>query len=164
MCSSVELLEAGAEGELLMFAANKAVVERYLEEAFNRGDATALHETVAPGCVVHDPLFVEPITGTDGRARYIQTYRAAFSSPRCTIRELLAEGNTVVARWEMHGLHNGPLAGIAPTGRQVTLHGVDVFHLAEGKIVESWSSFDTLGLVRQLGMEPEITPEINVYA
>jgi predicted ester cyclase len=55
----------------------------------------------------------------------------------------------------MHGTHLGDFFGIPPTGRRVTMSGVHVMQIADGKIAEHWGSNDDLGLIRQLGAIPE---------
>ncbi len=44
--------------------------------------------------------------------------------------------------------------GIPPTGRQVTVAGIDINRFAEGKSVEHWLNMDTLGMLQQLGVIP----------
>lgn len=48
------------------------------------------------------------------------------------------------------------MQGIAPTGRSVVFTGINVYHLACGQIVEGWSEPDALGLLRQLGVVPDV--------
>jgi predicted ester cyclase len=44
--------------------------------------------------------------------------------------------------------------GIAPTGQTVTLPGINIFRLKDGRIVERWGVLDMLGFMRQLGAIP----------
>ncbi len=44
--------------------------------------------------------------------------------------------------------------GIPPTGRAVAIGLIDIARLVDGKVVESWSAADDLGLLRQLGALP----------
>ena len=55
----------------------------------------------------------------------------------------------------MRGTHRGDFFGLPATGREVTLTGVHIMRVADGKIVEHWGSNDDLGLMRQLGAIPE---------
>jgi predicted ester cyclase len=45
--------------------------------------------------------------------------------------------------------------GIAPTGKQVTMSGINILRIADGKIVEMWNQEDVLGMMRQIGAIPE---------
>ena len=50
------------------------------------------------------------------------------------------------------GTHDGELAGIAPTGNQVTLPGMEIVRISEGKLVEGWEGYDSMTMMRQLGV------------
>ena len=65
---------------------------------------------------------------------------------------LLSDGDHVVARWTSTGTHLGDLQGIAPTGRRITSTGITIARFVNGKIAEEWANWDTLGLMRQLGV------------
>jgi predicted ester cyclase len=74
---------------------------------------------------------------------------------RLTIEDIIAEGETVIARWSCRGQHKGELNGIAPTGKQFAISGVTIARFANGKIVEGYVNWDALGLMQQLGVVPE---------
>ncbi len=82
------------------------------------------------------------------------SYRTAFPGNQLTVEDYLAEGDTVVSRWTGRGTHKGDLMGIAPTGKQVTVTGISIQRIANGKIVEEWSNYDMLGMLQQLGVVP----------
>jgi predicted ester cyclase len=67
---------------------------------------------------------------------------------------MIAEGNVVAARWTVRGTHRGDFQGIAPTAKPVRLSGTTVHHMSDGKIVETWLTFDSMELLRQLGAVP----------
>jgi len=83
-------------------------------------------------------------------------YRTAFPDLRLTIEDIIAEGETVMARWSCRGTHRGDLSGIAPTGKHFTISGVSIACFANGKMVEGWINWDALGLMQQLGVVPEL--------
>ena len=62
----------------------------------------------------------------------------------------------VATRWTGRGTHKGELMGIPPTGKQVTVSGITISHVKNGKVVEEWSNWDTLGMLQQLGVVPEM--------
>lgn len=85
------------------------------------------------------------------------TWRAlkqAFPDLRFELTDVLAEGDKVVALWELRGTHQGLYFGIAPTGRSVRQSGISVYRVADGKLVEERTIFDGLGMLRQLGALP----------
>jgi predicted ester cyclase len=91
-------------------------------------------------------------------------YRAAFADFRLTIEDMIAEGETVMARWSCRGAHKGDLNGIAPTGKQFAVSGITVARVANGKIVEGWVNWDALSLMQQLGAVPELGNKAKVAA
>ncbi|MGH2588408.1 MAG: ester cyclase [Dehalococcoidia bacterium] len=131
---------------------NKALYRRFIEEGFNQGRLETLDEVLATGYVNHD---APPGTssGADGVKQIIQTFRSAFPDLRIEIEEQVAEGDAVTSRATFHGTHNGPLFGIPATGRRVTMPGLTMVRVANGRIQEAWVKNDTLGLLQQLGAE-----------
>jgi predicted ester cyclase len=73
---------------------------------------------------------------------------------RETVEDLIFDGDKVVGRFLMSGTHRGEFMGIAPTGRSVTMSGVDIVRIAGGKITEFWYAEQMLELMQQLGAVP----------
>jgi steroid delta-isomerase-like uncharacterized protein len=143
------------EGRRQMSEANKTVSRRLTEEAFNQGKYDVIEELVASTFVNHDPATGDT-KGPQGTRELIEGYRSAFPDIRIKIEEQIAEGDLVATRWTGTGTHKGELMGIAPTGKGTTVTGVTIDKIKDGKIVESWNNWDTLGLMRQLGVVPEL--------
>jgi steroid delta-isomerase-like uncharacterized protein len=81
-------------------------------------------------------------------------YLAAFPDTRMVIEDQVVKGDEVVTRWTATGTHKGELMGMPPSGKHVRVAGITIDRLEGGKIVEYWSSFDQLGMLRQLGAIP----------
>jgi predicted ester cyclase len=81
-----------------------------------------------------------------------------------TIEDLIAEGETVMARWSCHGTHKGDLNGLAPTGKPFTISGVTIARLLNGKLAEGHVNWDALGLMQQLGVVPELAAKAQAAA
>ncbi len=137
-----------------MSEANRQASRRIIEEAFSQGNLAVIDEVVAPDAVGHDPANPENTRGPEGIKQLIGMYRAAFPDLQFTVEDLIAEGDKVVVRWSSSGTHRGELMGLAPTGKRATVTGTGIDHFVDGKIVESWNHWDTLGLMRQLGAAP----------
>ena len=116
----------------------------------------AADELYAPGYVGHDPSNPEDIRGLEAAKQAAADYRQAFPDLQVTVEDLIAEGDKVVARLRFRGTHRGELEGIAPTGRRVDCTGIVVSRMEGGKIAEDWANFDDLGMMRQLGVRPEL--------
>lgn len=134
---------------------NKAIIRRFFEEAFGKGNLAVVDEIVASDQVNGGPgaLPVMP-NGPEGSRMLITAYRNAFPDLHFTIDQQIAEGNTVVTRWTAHGTHNSELAGIPATGKRTTVVGLGVDRIENGKIVESWGLFDQFGMLQQLDVIP----------
>ena len=89
--------------------------------------------------------------GIEGVRRFFAALRDAFPDIDVRIDELVSEGDRVAVATTISGTHQGELMGIAPTGRRVSVTGIDIVRIAGGKIVEHRGLTDTVGLVRQLG-------------
>jgi steroid delta-isomerase-like uncharacterized protein len=134
---------------------NKTVVRRFLEEIFTAGNLELVDELFAPDYVLHDPVVPDEVSGPEGMKRYVSMYRAAYPDTHFTIEDQIAEGDEVVTRWIGQGTHEGELMGIPPTGKQVTVTGIEVDRVSGGKIEETWVNYDALGMMQQLGVVPQ---------
>jgi len=135
---------------------NKNAVRRLFEEVWNKGYVPVADELFAPAYTHHDSSTPDVGRGPESEKKRVSLYRNAFPDLRLTIEDLIAEGETVMARWSCRGTHRGDLNGIAPTGKQFTISGVSIARFASGKMVEGWVNWDALGLMQQLGVVPEL--------
>jgi steroid delta-isomerase-like uncharacterized protein len=139
-----------------MSAETKATARRLLEEAFNSGNLDVVDELVAPEFVNHDAALPEPTRGAEGAKASIAGYREAFPDLRLTIEQQVGEGEFVATRWSATGTHRGDLMGMAATGKQATVTGITIDRIVDGRIAESWTNWDTLGMLQQLGVVPAL--------
>ena len=139
-----------------MSAETKALARRFLEEAFNGGNLGVVDELVAPGFVNHDAALPEPTIGIEAAKASIMGYREAFPDLRLTIEQQVAEGELVTTRWSARGTHKGDLMGMSATGKQATVTGITIDRIVDGRFVESWTNWDTFGLMQQLGVVPAL--------
>ena len=132
---------------------NKAQTRRAIEEFWNQGKMELLDEFFAPNYVNHDPTHPD-VSDLEGYKQWAITSRNAFPDLNVTIDDLIAEGDKVVTRWTLRGTHKGELGKIPATGNQVTITGITISRIVDGKNVESWWSSDDLGFLQQLGVIP----------
>lgn len=133
---------------------NKTIVRRLVEEPWT-GNLDIVDEYVDAGYIGYDPSQPEPLRGPQAVKEFIQMFKTAYSDGRVTVDEQFAEGDMVATRWTGRGTQDGELMGIAPTKKQVTVPGITISKLKNGKVVEEWSNWDTLGMLQQLGAMPE---------
>jgi steroid delta-isomerase-like uncharacterized protein len=129
---------------------NKQLARRLIEEGFNKGNTAVVDELVAENYVYREPTVGER-KGPRGFKELMTMYRTAFPDARMTVKKQVAEGDTIVTHWTGTGTHRGELMGIAPTGKHVTVEGVSIVRVANGKVVEEFEAYDALGMMRQLG-------------
>ena len=133
---------------------NERIVRRYIEEAWNRGNVSVVDELMAPGYKRHVNGCPTPLT-RDAHKQRLLRIRRALPDVRLTIEDLIAAGDRVVSRLTLRGTQHETFMGIPPTGRRVTITGIDIARLSDGRIVEQWAEMDTLGLIQQLGALPQ---------
>jgi steroid delta-isomerase-like uncharacterized protein len=135
---------------------NKTNVRRLFDELWNKGNLPVADELIAPNYTHHDASTPDLGRGPESEKKRVTLYRTAFSDLRLTVEDLIADGETVVARWSCRGAHKGDLNGIAPTGKQFAISGVSIVRFTNGKMVEGWINWDALGLMQQLGLVAEL--------
>ena len=136
---------------------NKAQVRRLMEEAFAKGKPELVDELLDPDFIRYDP-YIEAgeVRGVETVKENIVWFRNVFPDLTCTIEDQIAEGDKVVSRFIWSGVHKGHFMGIPPTGNQVTVKGVVIDRVVEGKFVESRILMDNLGMMQQLGVIPAL--------
>ena len=139
-----------------MSEVNKTIVRRLFEEVWNKGDLSVADELFTPNYDHHDPSTPDVGRGPESEKKRATLYRTAFPDLRLTIEDIIAEGETVMARWSCRGTHKGDLSGIAPTGKHFTISGVSIARFSGSKMAEGYVNWDALGLMQQLGVVPEL--------
>jgi len=133
---------------------NKALVRRFFE-AIDTGDVAKLDKFLTPDYHDHDPPpFPGLAPGMEGARQAFQYALDAFSDFRHTIEDQVAEGDKVVTSITGYGTHTGEFLGIAPTGKEVSMRGIAIHRIADGKLAEHWGRVDNVGLLIQLGAIP----------
>lgn len=129
--------------------ANKAVVRAYAE-AFGAGDPDRLASLFTPDAVVHGVL------GWGRMDVAVPVWRELFAAfrPRLIVEDLLAEGESVTARFLESGCFVGPFRGQAPTGRGYEVVALEWFELRDGLIRRRWGAKDFAAIGRQVGLAP----------
>ena len=132
---------------------NRAIVQRFGEEVWNKGNLAAVDELVTLDFAGHGPG--RRVTrGPEELKKVVARMRAAFPDIRFTVEDEIAEGDRVVTRWTGQGTHQGEWRGIAATGKQVSFSGIAIRRIAGGRIAERWVNADYSALMRQIGGGP----------
>ncbi len=130
---------------------NKQLLRRY-QAAWSAGDTEALREMLHPECMNYHLV--------SGEARPLEfeieackLWHAAFSDVDVQIQQLLAEGKQVVVHWLLVSTHTREFMGIAATGKQVRIPGMEINRIVNGRIAEIWRLSDTMSVMEQLGAD-----------
>ena len=135
---------------------NKNASRRFWEEVWNKGNVAVIADLVTAHQVSHDPNNPNQAPGPEGVRQLVSLYRNAFPDLHFQLDDVIAEGDRVVSRVTATGTHQRDLPGIPATNRRASITGILIARFEDGKIAENWASFDFLGLLRQLGVAPEM--------
>lgn len=133
--------------------ANRAVVTRLYDEAFNQGKLEIADQLISPGFIVPGPNGGG--TGPEGFKANARQLLNGFPDIHFTVHDLIAENDRVAVYWTWAGTHQGAFATIPPTGKPVRQEGMVMYRFENGKVAEAKVLFDRLGVFQQLGTFPE---------
>lgn len=126
------------------------VVNRYIEEVWNKGNVDAVDELLA-----EDYTHLTPPPGLkptrEGFKKYVAMMQDAFPDLNLTVEETIVDGDKVVQRYKSKGTHRGELMGISPTGNTAQIDGISIYTVKDGKIVDDATQVDFAGLLAQIG-------------
>jgi steroid delta-isomerase-like uncharacterized protein len=135
---------------------NKALIRRFIAAA-DRLDFEEVMECLSPDLTVH----IGGMPGPLDLATFLQfgqAWHSAFPDEKTTFEDQIAEGDKVVSRMTSKATHTGSLQGIPPTEKRITVTGIWIERVSEGRIAERWGQVDMLGVMRQLGVIPSPVP------
>ena len=130
---------------------NKIIVRRLYEEVWNKRKLEVVDEVISPSHALHDPNVSGSQMGPEAYRQQVTRFTTAFPDLRFAIEDIVSEEDKLVVCWTISGTHKGEFMGIAPTGKKVSVEGITINHIGQGKILDSHISWDALGLLRQLG-------------
>jgi steroid delta-isomerase-like uncharacterized protein len=136
---------------------NKAVMRRYFNEIWNGRRLELLDDLIAADYVNHASPDPSLPSGAAGLKPVFESVLQTFPDIRFSIDDVVAEGEKVVTRWSMRATQRGEVMGMPACGKQVTLSGISIDRIVDGKITEHWRVQDDLSLAQQVGAFPGAT-------
>src|SRR5580765_3243934 len=133
---------------------NKAIIRRLYEEVWNKRKLKVVDELFSTSHALQDPIVSGSQVGPELYKGRVVELTTALPDLCFTIEDTIAEGNKVVACWTISGTHQSEYMGIPATGKKISIEGITIHHIKNGKILDSYSRWDVLGLMRQLGAIP----------
>jgi len=160
LCFMVGCQDKAAMAELEEFRAQAELEEQNLAlvkglwEEVRKGNVEIFKELCAPEFAYYSAsISPEPLSVDETIEAFKMEFQGFPNDYNFKIHELIAKGDKVIARFTVTGTHEGEYYGIPATGNTMEYGVIDIYHIKEGKIVETREEVDTLGLMRKLGME-----------
>jgi predicted ester cyclase len=133
---------------------NEAIVRRIYKEYIDELDPSVADELLAADVVLHGVRAFGEGSGRESVKQGFSAFLSGFAERHTDVEDLITEGDRVVARHTHHLKHVNEVFGIPPTGQQLSVWGIDIFRLENGKIAEWWIIDDNLGMMQQMGVFP----------
>jgi steroid delta-isomerase-like uncharacterized protein len=142
-----------------MSVSSKAVIRRLYQEVWNERKLDLIDQLVSQSHALISPLGHGPTIGPTAYKDEIATVVAGFPDAQFSIEETICEKDKIAVSWTLTGTHKAAFLGIAPTNKKVSLTGITIHQIADGKILDSQAAWDAFGLFQQLGVELPIKLE-----
>lgn len=142
-----------------MRAESVQFVETWFEEVWRKGRPEAIDAMVADDAVMHGLGEADSdVRGAAGFKPFVERMRGAFPDVDIRPVQMIEEGDLIATRWVATMTHQGDQLGVRATGRRISLTGMTIVRLRDGKIVEAWNNYDQLSLMQQIGaLQPAVT-------
>lgn len=136
-----------------MTTQNDTILHRWFDEVWNKGRREAIDEMLSPDAIAHGLTDANgnEVRGAEAFKSFYDSFREAFPDIQVIVEDTVAEGKTVVTRCKVKATHTGEGMGLAPTDSSVEFNGMCMVRVEDGKILESWNSFDFMTMYQQIG-------------
>lgn len=136
-----------------MSQSNCAVLDRFNNEVWCEGNVDLVDALMSEDFVDHTPP--PGVTGDrEGLKRFLASVHAQLDGAKRTVDEQIDAGDRVIERWTLTATHAGDWLGIPATGAAISLTGIDVYRVQDGRVADVWCEVDMAGLLGQLGVIP----------
>ncbi|MBW1296025.1 ester cyclase [Aquimarina litoralis] len=131
--------------------ANKQILKKLIEEAFNNRNLDILEDVLHPDFINHQEVF--PLKAKKGPEVFRELYSVffhIFSDVKADYTHIISEGEYVMARDFITGTNDGEINGNPATGNKVKFEVFHLYRIKNGKLIERWGLTDDLSLMNQL--------------
>lgn len=128
-------------------------VAREWIETFNARNHAAENELLTSDYVAHAPasLLAEPLDH-NAWSEFLTMFLEGFPDLHITIEDVAADEHMVAQRVLFSGTHTGDFNGLPPTNRRISITGLELNRMVDGRVAEHWFELDQVALLRQLGL------------
>ena len=135
---------------------NKLIIQALYEEVWNKRKIDLVEVLISPSHSLQSPLVSGRAIGPEVYKDQIHMITTAYPDLRFTIEEMIAEDEKVACYWTLSGTQHGDFQGIPHTGKKISIDGITIHHVTNGKIMDSYVSLDLWGMMQQLGVAPAV--------
>ena len=128
----------------------RTLIMTYIEDVWNRADAQAFERLTTDAFTYH--LGGQPPRDKAAMLAFLQNVHAAFPDWRVRIEDVVVENDTAAMRWSGQVTHEGPFHGIPATSKHITVSGINLYRIEDGRVAQEWEQMDSLGMLAQLGV------------
>ena len=134
----------------------KKLCERFADEVFSQGKLETIDELVDEKFVEREEVPPGMTADREGLKQFVTMYRSAFPDLKMKVIATVVEGDEVWMQSVTTGTNTGEFNGMPATGKKIDVAGFDRVKTKDGKVVEHWGMFDTMKMMTQLGLVPEM--------
>jgi predicted ester cyclase len=131
---------------------NEAIVRRIYSEYLDELDPSAADELLDADVVLHGVGAFGEGYGRENVKEGFSAFLSGFAERHTDVEDVIAQGDRVVVRHTHHLKHVDEVLGIPPTGQRLSVWGIDIFRIEDGRIAEWWVIDDNMGMMQQMGI------------
>lgn len=126
------------------------LIFNYVDQVWNHANTQALMKLTTNDFIYH--LGGNQAYDRAGMAEFLTRTHAAFPDWSVEILDIIAENNKATIRWQGQVTHLGRFYSLEPTGKKVSVSGINMYQIVNQKIAIEWEQTDSLNLLKQLGV------------
>jgi steroid delta-isomerase-like uncharacterized protein len=153
---------APEEDAMSVSAAHKMVFGRLYQGVWNDRKLEYIEQIFAKTHALSAPMMAGAAVGPAVYRRHIEEFLKAFPDLKFTVNDTISEKDKLVVDWTITGTHKGEFLGVPGTNKKVSISGITINQIADGKIIESNAAWDSLNVLRQFGVASSVKPEAQV--
>jgi steroid delta-isomerase-like uncharacterized protein len=135
---------------------NLAAYTNVINQAWNSHDIEKVLSFYSPDYIADDVSQASLLRGHEGLRAMLETYWRAFPDLEIAVTDMVIDGSRVASAWVAAGTHQGTIMNIPPTGHKVQVRGVSIIDVEDGLIVRGQYIWDLAGMLRHMGLLPEL--------
>ena len=133
-------------------AAHKLVFGRLYQSVWNERKLDYIEQVFAKTHALSAPSMTGAAVGPAAYRRHIEGFLKAFPDLKFTVNDTISEKDKLVVDWTITGTHKAEFLGVPGTNKKVSISGITINQIADGKIIESTAAWDSLSVLKQFGV------------